>query len=61
MLVLMAYAPAASADLAGSTILSVSLANYDPNPAIAGDTVDVRIGIQNIGGADINNPKLPDF
>jgi hypothetical protein len=55
MLVLMAYTPAVYADLAGSTVLSVSLANYDPNPAIAGDTVDVRVGIQNIGGADIND------
>ncbi len=55
ILVLSAYSPAAYAELTGSTILSVSLANYDPNPAIAGDTVDVRIGIQNTGGTDINN------
>ncbi len=55
ILVLAACAPAVYADLAGSTVLSVSLANYDPNPAIAGDTVEVRIGIQNIGGVDIND------
>ncbi len=55
MLLLMTYMPAVNADLAGSTILSVSLANYDPNPAIAGDTVEVRIGIQNVGGMDTNN------
>jgi hypothetical protein len=55
ILVLMTYAPAVNAGLAGSTVLSISLANYDPNPAIAGDTVEVRIGIQNIGGADIND------
>jgi hypothetical protein len=55
ILVMMAYAPAVSADLAGSTVLSVSLANYDPNPAIAGDTVDVSIGIQNLGGTTTND------
>ncbi len=55
ILVLMAYIPAVNAGLAGSTVLSVSLANYDPNPAVAGDTVDVRIGIQNIGGMDIKD------
>jgi len=55
MLVLTAYAPAVNADLAGSTVLSVSLANYDPNPAIAGNTVDVRIGIENIGGTTTND------
>ncbi len=42
MLVLIACAPAANAGLAGSTVLSISLANYDPNPAIAGNTVEVR-------------------
>lgn len=55
ILVLTACTPAVNADLAGSTVLSISLANYDPNPAIAGNTVDVGIGIQNIGGMDINN------
>ncbi len=54
-LVLMVYAPAVNAGLAGSTVLSISLANYDPNPAIAGDTVEVRIGVENIGGMDIND------
>jgi hypothetical protein len=55
ILVLMAYTPAVNAGLAGSTVLSISLANYDPDPAIAGDTVEVRIGIENIGGMDITN------
>ncbi len=54
----MAYAPAVNADLAGTTVLSVSLANYDPNPAIAGDTVEVRIGIENIGGTTTNDLML---
>jgi hypothetical protein len=55
ILVMTAYTPAALAALAGSTVLSVSLSNYDPNPAIAGDNLDVRIGIENIGGTDITN------
>ncbi len=58
ILVLTACTPAVYADLAGSTVLSVSLANYDPNPAIAGNTVDVRIGIQNIGGMSTNDLKV---
>ncbi len=58
MMVLMACAPSVNAALAGSTVLSVSLANYDPNPAIAGNTVDVRIGVQNIGGSPTNDLKL---
>jgi hypothetical protein len=55
ILVLTTYTPAVYAGLVGSTVLSISLANYDPNPAIAGNTVDVRIGIQNIGGTSTNN------
>jgi hypothetical protein len=55
ILVLTACTPAVNAALAGSTVLSVSLANYDPNPAIAGNTVDVRIGIENIGGTTTND------
>ncbi len=41
--------------LVDATTISISLTNYDPNPAIAGDTVDVRIGIKNIGGMDITD------
>jgi len=58
ILVLMACTPAVNAALADSTVLSVSLANYDPNPAIAGDPVEVRIGIENIGGTTTNDLML---
>ncbi len=51
----MAYTPAVHADLAGSTVLSISLANYDPDPAIAGDTVDVYFAIENNGGMTTND------
>lgn len=47
--------PSVSADISGSTQLSVSLANYDPNPAVAGNTVDVSIGITNTGGIAVND------
>ncbi|MBE0428010.1 MAG: hypothetical protein IBX72_15390 [Nitrospirae bacterium] len=58
ILLLTAYTPAVNAGLAGSTVLSVSLANYDPDPAIAGGTVEVRIGIENIGGTTASNLML---
>ncbi len=38
-----------------STVLSVSFANLDPNPPIAGEIVEVRIGIENIGGETVND------
>ena len=51
-------------NLAGSTVLSISLAGLDPNPAIAGDVVEVRIGIENIGGTtakDLMMEILPEY
>ncbi|MCZ7392572.1 MAG: COG1361 S-layer family protein [Candidatus Methanoperedens sp.] len=58
ILALAAYAPPVYADLAGSTVLSVSLSNYGPNPATAGNPVDVRIGIQNQGGMSTNDLRM---
>lgn len=55
ILLLMVYIPSVNADLSGSAQLSVSLANYDPDPAIAGNTLDVSIGIRNTGGIAIND------
>ncbi len=55
ILVLTVNAPVVNADLAGTTVISVSLANLDPNPARAGDTVEVRIGIENMGGTTAND------
>ena len=45
----------AYADLSGVTVVSVSLVNQDPHPAIAGDVVDIYLGIENIGGESSNN------
>jgi hypothetical protein len=55
ILVLMACIPSVNADLTGSPQLSLSLANYDPNPATAGNTVDVSIGILNTGSIATND------
>jgi len=58
ILVLIALTPSVTADLTGSPQLSISLANYDPNPATAGNTVDVSIGILNTGGIATNDLML---
>jgi hypothetical protein len=53
--------PAGNAELgnlADSTVLSISLVNYDPNPAMAGNVVEARIGVENIGSMDINDLML---
>ena len=35
--------------------ISISLVNQDPDPAIAGDIVEVRLGVENIGGVTATN------
>lgn len=44
-----------NANLADTQAASISLINQDPDPAVAGDIVEVRLGIENIGGSDIDN------
>lgn len=44
--------------LASSIVLSVSLSNLDPNPPIVGENVEIRIGIENIGGTTASNIKM---
>ncbi|MFH1072469.1 MAG: COG1361 S-layer family protein [Nanoarchaeota archaeon] len=36
-------------------VLSVSLVNQDPDPAITGDVVEVRLGMENLGGTALEN------
>lgn len=36
-------------------LISLSLISVDPDPAIAGNIVDVRIGVTNLGGKTMNN------
>ncbi|MBU0979632.1 MAG: COG1361 S-layer family protein [Nanoarchaeota archaeon] len=38
-----------------STLLSISLVNQDPDPAIAGDVLEIRLGIENNGGSAAEN------
>ena len=38
-----------------SKVISVSLVNQDPDPAIAGDIVELRIGVENKGGVSAQN------
>jgi hypothetical protein len=55
----------ALADVEDLTITSISLINQDPDPAIAGNIVELRIGIENRGGEPAENivlevnPKYP--
>jgi hypothetical protein len=44
------YAQSTHTDSTAKTVLSVNLVNQDPDPAIAGDIVEVRVGIENLGG-----------
>jgi len=46
---------AISSSLAGTSVISISVVNYDPDPAIVGDIVEVRLGIENIGGDTVSN------
>jgi hypothetical protein len=55
ILVLVLCVSAVHAELDNLASISLSLVNQDPDPAVAGDTVEIRIGIQNIGGGAVDN------
>ncbi len=38
-----------------SAMISVSLVNQDPDPAVPGDVLELRLGIENTGSEDANN------
>ncbi|MCK5282090.1 MAG: COG1361 S-layer family protein [Nanoarchaeota archaeon] len=46
---------AALNDASAITALSVSLVNQDPDPATAGDVVEIRLGLENMGGNAAEN------
>ena len=46
------------AETSDSKIITVSLVNQDPDPAIAGDIVEIRIGVENTGGEPAENMIL---
>jgi hypothetical protein len=52
---MMMLSSVAYADLSGVSGVSVSLVNQDPHPAIAGEIVDIYLGIENIGGESSND------
>ena len=52
---MIALSSVAYADLSGVTGVSVSLVNQDPYPAIAGEIVEIYLGIENIGGESSSN------
>jgi hypothetical protein len=59
-----AGASATSYDPNTASLLTVSLVNQDPDPAIAGSIVEVRLGVQNNGGQAANNvlvELLPEY
>lgn len=46
------------AAISDSTAITISLVNQDPDPAIAGDIVEIRVGIENRGGVPAENIVL---
>jgi hypothetical protein len=55
---------AAAGELENSVSLSLSMVNQDPDPAYAGDIMEVRVGIENLGGRSANNVVIelvPDY
>lgn len=42
----------------GDEIITLSLVNQDPDPALAGDVVEIRIGVENQGGESAENVIL---
>ena len=56
MLALALFIPAVCAgDMQNSAVMSISLVNQDPDPAIAGDVIELRLGVENIGGMAASN------
>ena len=58
LIMVICLAGAAFADSADSKIVSVSLINQDADPAIAGNIVELRIGVENKGGESAENVML---
>lgn len=55
LLVVSIFSSLTFAQSSDSSILSVSLVNQDPDPAIAGDIVELRISFENIGGVAVED------
>ena len=46
------------AELEGTASVSVGLVNQDPDPAVAGDIVELRLSLENVGGRDTNSLQV---
>ena len=55
MMALVFLMPGVYADDIGSATVSLSLVNQNPDPVFAGDIVEVRLGVQNLGSKTANN------
>ncbi len=60
MLLIMMIASIVTVSAASEDVLMISLSmvNQDPDPATSGDLVEIRIGIENLGGKDANELML---
>ncbi|MFH1126995.1 MAG: COG1361 S-layer family protein [archaeon] len=55
MIMVLALMPLAFAATETSSQISISLVNQDPDPAATGNIVDLRLGVENLGGKAANN------
>lgn len=55
LLVLSIFSGLVNAEAGDVKDISISLVNIDPDPALVGDVVEIRIGIENTGGAPAEN------
>ncbi len=44
-----------NAELSDSKAITISLVNQDPDPSIAGNIVEIRLGVENVGGKAAEN------
>jgi hypothetical protein len=58
ILILMVCVPSVYAEMGNlidASVISISVSNYEPDPSLAGDIVEVRLGVENIGGMTVSN------
>lgn len=58
ILILSLFLASVAFNASASPIISVSLVNQDPDPAIAGDVVEMRIGVENRGDTAAENQMI---
>ncbi|MFH0875021.1 MAG: COG1361 S-layer family protein [archaeon] len=53
--ILVVFSNLVQAAVSQDKIITVSLVNQDPDPALAGDTMEIRLGVENSGGVAAEN------